>query len=84
MVSHALTYLCGPRQESTLLDHQALESELGVGPLQQLALHAVGSGEAEDKNRLVLAQAVAAVHGLEGKGGREQGEKGGEDMKMER
>ena len=51
-------------QEGALLDDQALKGELGVGPAQQFAFYTVSGGKAEHQDGPVLAQTMAAVHGL--------------------
>ena len=52
-------------QERALLDDQPLQGHLGVGPAEHVALDRVRSREPEDEHGPLLADAVAAVHGLE-------------------
>jgi hypothetical protein len=58
------TNLLDRRQERPFLNDQALQGQLGVGPLKEFALHAVRGGQTEDEDGPVLAQAVAPIHGL--------------------
>lgn len=47
------------------MDDQLLEKTLGVGPPDQMRLNRVGGDEPVDDDRLLLADAVAAILGLE-------------------
>ena len=54
-------------EEGALLDDKALQGELAAGALEQAPLHAVRCRQAQHQHRLLLPDAVAPVHCLQGK-----------------